>query len=76
MLSCSLFSSGTQQDAKSYRNREICIFELPAGKSGHSKQIPGVLPPIAGAEIKPVEPDQGNACAGKVSASASPFLFL
>jgi hypothetical protein len=26
----------------------------------------GVLAKLAGTEIKPVEPDQGNACAGKV----------
>jgi hypothetical protein len=76
MLSCSVVSSGTQPEVKSYKNRENCIFDLPAGKTGHFKQIPGVLPQTAEAEIKPVEPDQGNACAGKVSASASPFLFL
>ena len=30
------------------------------------QRFPGVPGKVAGAEIKPVEPDQGNACAGKV----------
>jgi len=30
------------------------------------QSFPGVPDKVVGAEIKPVEPDQGNACAGKV----------
>jgi hypothetical protein len=76
MLSCSIVSCDTLKSLKSYRNPEICIFACPVEKPAISNRFPGCFRRWAGAEIKPVEPDQGNACAGKVSASASPFLFL
>ena len=49
-----------------------------SGKAGFDTDSPGCYSPAlaGGAEIKPVEPDQGNACAGKDGNDAlSPTAF-